>query len=138
MLGFLSSIAAGNVTQEFNPSYIKAGQLSTYVGLLVGSLFWGISADIIGRKWAFNLTLLTTAIFTIVGGAAPTYWCWCLFVAISGFGSGGNLVLDTTCFLEYLPHKQTYLVTLMAAWWGVGQTIPGLFAWAYLSMSRKY
>lgn len=32
-------------------------------GLAVGALFWGIMVDIIGRKWAFNLTCLITSVF---------------------------------------------------------------------------
>jgi len=40
--------------------------------------------------------------------------------------------LDTTVFLEYLPSRDQWLLTLMAAWWGVGQLIAGLFAWAFL------
>lgn len=114
---------------EYNPSYTRAGQLAVYIGLLVGALFWGLSADIIGRKWCFNLSLLITAIFAIIAGAAPNYASWAAFNALVTFGSGGNLVLDTTCFLEYLPHRKTYMVTLMAAWWGVGQMVPGLLAW---------
>ena len=51
---------------------------------------------------------------------------------MSAFGAGGNLVLDTAVFLEYLPSKHQWLLTLMAAWWGVGQLVAGLFAWAYL------
>lgn len=137
MLGFLPSIAAGNVVMEYDSAYKKAGQLALYIGLLVGALFWGISADIIGRKWAFDLSLLVTASCTIIAGASPNYTFWCSFNAFFAFGSGGNLVLDTTVFLEYLPHDKTYMVTLMAAWWGVGQTIPGLIAWGFLRTSSK-
>ena len=108
------------MVREYNPSYTRAGQLALYIGLLVGALFWGLTADIIGRKWAFNLTLLITATFAIVAGAAPNYASWAAFNSLISFGSGGNLVLDTTCFLEYLPSNKTFMVTLMAAWWGVG------------------
>lgn len=41
-----------------------------------------------------------------------------LFICLSAFGAGGNLVLDTTVFLEYLPSREQWLLTLMAAWWG--------------------
>lgn len=135
MLNFLPSITAGNVVAEFSPSYTRAGQLSLYIGLLFGALFWGCTADIIGRRWAFNITLFLAAVFAIVAGAAPNYASWGAFNALSAFGAGGNLVLDTTCFLEYLPHKYTWAVTLMAAWWGVGLTLGGLIAWAFLRES---
>lgn len=124
------------MVREYNPSYTRAGQLALYIGLLAGALFWGLTADIIGRKWAFNLTLLITATFAIVAGGAPNYASWAAFNALISFGSGGNLVLDTTCFLEYLPSDKTYMVTMMAAWWGLGQVTPGFFAWGYLSIDR--
>lgn len=135
LLAFLPSIAATNVAAEFNPSYRRAGQLSLYIGLLCGALFWGITADIIGRKFAFNTSLLLCAVFTSVAGAAANYESWAFFNAMLAFGAGGNLVLDTTVFLEFLPHKKSWLITLMAAWWGVGQTIAGVFAWAFLRES---
>lgn len=100
--------------------------------MLVGALFWGISADIIGRKYAFNVSLLISSIFCIVAGAAPNWIVLGLFVCLSAFGAGGNLVLDTAVFLEYLPGKDQWLLTLMAAWWGLGQLIAGLFAWAFM------
>lgn len=51
-------------------------------------------------------------------GASPSWVTLGLFVCLSAFGAGGNLVLDTTVFLEYLPGKEQWLLTLMAAWWG--------------------
>jgi MFS family permease len=100
--------------------------------MLVGALWWGLSADVIGRKLAFNVSLLISSIFAIVAGASPNWYVLGLFVALSAFGAGGNLVLDTTVFLEFLPSKQQWLLTLMACWWGIGQLIAGLFAWAFL------
>jgi hypothetical protein len=132
ILAFIPSITASNVVAEFNPSYTRAGQLAVYVGLFIGSLFWGLSANIVGRKWAFNLTLIISAIFGIVAGSAPNYESWVFFNVMMAFGAGGNLVLDTTVFLEYLPSTSSWLVVLMAAWWGVGQTIAGLVAWGFL------
>ncbi|KAK5173263.1 Major Facilitator superfamily [Saxophila tyrrhenica] len=100
--------------------------------MLVGALFWGLSADIIGRKYAFNISLLLSSVFCIVAGAAPNWIVLGLFVCLAAFGSGGNLVLDTTVFLEYLPSRHQWLLTLLACWWGAGQFVAGLFAWAYL------
>jgi hypothetical protein len=47
------------------------------------------------------------------------------------FGGGGNRVLDTTVFLEYLPSNKQYVLTLLATWWGIGQTFTGFMAWAF-------
>lgn len=128
----LQSIIATQAAYEFNPSYDNGLTIAVYVGMLVGALFWGLSADVIGRKFAFNVSLLISSVFCIVAGASPNWIVLGLFVCLSAFGSGGNLVLDTAVFLEYLPSKDQWLLTLMAAWWGVGQLIAGLFAWAFM------
>jgi MFS family permease len=97
--------------------------IAAYVGMLVGALFWGMSADIIGRRFAFNFSLLICSIFAIVAGAAPSWVVLGLFVSLSAFGGGGNLVLDTAVFLEYLPGKHQWLLTLMALWWGMSNLL---------------
>lgn len=128
----VQSIIATQAALEFNPSFPKGLTIAVYVGMLIGALFWGLSADIIGRKFAFNFSLLICSIFAIVAGAAPNWIVLGLFVCLSAFGAGGNLVLDTAVFLEYLPSQNQWLLTLMACWWGLGQLIAGLFAWAFL------
>ena len=128
----IQSIIAGNAAYEFNPSFKDGLTIAVYVGMLVGALFWGLSADLIGRKYAFNYSLLISSVFCIVAGAAPNWVVLGLFTCLSAFGSGGNLVLDTAVFLEYLPSKDQWLLTLMACWWGLGQLIAGLFGWVFL------
>ncbi|KAI9372864.1 major facilitator superfamily domain-containing protein [Aspergillus egyptiacus] len=128
----LQSIVATQATLEFKPSFDTGLTIAVYVGMLVGALFWGFSADVIGRRFAFNVSLFISAVFTIVAGASPNWVVLGLFTCLSAFGAGGNLVLDTAVFLEYLPSQHAWLVTLMAAWWGVGQLIAGLFAWAFM------
>ncbi len=49
------------------------------------------------------------------------------------FGGGGNLILDTAVYLEFLPGKYQWSLTFMAAWWGVGQMVAGLVAWPLLA-----
>jgi MFS family permease len=134
LLLFLMSISAEQVVAQYPPKFTRGAQLGFYLALLVGALFWGSTADVIGRKWAFNFSLLISAVFAITAGAAPNYAVWATFVAISAFGSGGNLVLDTTVFLEYLPSNKQWLLTLLAGWWGVGQTVAGLVAWGFMGI----
>ncbi|CAL5873027.1 uncharacterized protein PFLUO_LOCUS7296 [Penicillium psychrofluorescens] len=128
----IQSIVATQARKEFRPSYPTGLTIAVYTGMLVGAIFWGFSADIIGRRFAFNFSLLISSVFTVVAGASPSWTVLGLFVSLSAFGSGGNLVLDTTVFLEYLPSKNQWLLTLLAAWWGLGQLIAGLFAWAFI------
>jgi MFS family permease len=128
----LQGIISVQAVLEFNPSYPKGLTIALYVGMLIGALFWGFSADIMGRKIAFNVSLFICAAFTIIAGASPNWGSLGFFIALSAFGAGGNLILDTTVFLEYLPSNKQWLVTLLAAWWGVGCTIAGLVAWAFM------
>jgi hypothetical protein len=81
------------------------------MGMLFGALFWGLSADIIGRRFAFNVSLFICSIFATVAGAAPNWIALCVFIALLGFGGGGNLILDTTVFLEYLPSDKQWVLS---------------------------
>lgn len=116
-------------------SYVNAGVVAQNVGLLVGALFWGFGADIIGRRLAFNLTLWITSLAMMVAGASPNLPFLGAFLALSTFGSGGNLVLDPTVLLEFLPGDKQWVVTALAAWWGVGQSVAGFVAWGFMSKS---
>ncbi|EXJ87457.1 hypothetical protein A1O3_04417 [Capronia epimyces CBS 606.96] len=129
------SIAQPAVSQEFgNPSKHIAGiSLASQIGLLVGAAFWGFSADIIGRRIAFNTSLFICAAFVLIAGAMPSYISFSAMVAIYSAGAGGNYILDATNLIEFLPSRHYWLVTFMAVWWAVGYTITGLLAWAFMS-----
>jgi MFS family permease len=101
----IQSIIAAQAALEFNPGYPNGLTIAAYVGMLIGALFWGLTADIMGRKIAFNVSLVICSVFAIVAGASPNWEVLGLFVCLSAFGAGGNLVLDTAVFLEYLPCK---------------------------------
>ncbi|KAJ4287804.1 hypothetical protein N0V90_012508 [Kalmusia sp. IMI 367209] len=129
------SIAQPAVDLEFGRPVQKiAGvALASQIGLLFGAAIWGFTADIIGRKLAFNSSLLICAAFVLIAGGMPDYYSFSTMVAIYSAGAGGNYILDATNLLEFLPFKNAWLVTFMSIWWAVGYTITGLFAWAFMS-----
>ncbi|RGP76904.1 hypothetical protein FLONG3_4987 [Fusarium longipes] len=134
LVAFLQSVAASQAYLEIgNGGYPTGSTMALYTGLLFGALFWGFSADVIGRKIAFNTTLFIAAIATVISGAGPNWVGFCVFVAFLGFGAGGNLVLDPTVMLEFVPAKQQWVITAMAGWWGIGQASAGFIAWGYYS-----
>ncbi|CZR49387.1 uncharacterized protein FPRO_08872 [Fusarium proliferatum ET1] len=134
LVAFLQSVAAGQAYLEIgHGGYPTGSTMALYAGLQMGALFWGFGADIIGRRIAFNTTLFIAAIATIVAGAGPSWVVFCVFVAFLGFGAGGNLVLDPTVMLEFVPAKQQWVITAMAGWWGVGQASAGFIAWGFYS-----
>ncbi|KAK1754377.1 hypothetical protein QBC47DRAFT_447307 [Echria macrotheca] len=129
----LQSVIAGAAFREFGEvGYDKGMTIAVYVGMLVGALFWGLSADVIGRRFAFNISLVVCSVAAIIAGGMPNWASLGFFIALVGFGAGGNLILDTTVFLEYLPGDKQWVLTLMAAWWGFGQAITGFIAWGFL------
>jgi MFS family permease len=44
-------------------------------------------------------------------------------VLMIGFGVGGNLPVDGAMFLEFLPQRKQWLLTLLSVWWAVGQVV---------------
>ncbi|KIW65416.1 hypothetical protein PV04_07679 [Phialophora macrospora] len=132
----LQSVTAGQAALEFQPSFSYGLTVAAYSGMLVGALFWGLGADVIGRRFAFNTSLFICSVFAIVAGASPNWYALGTFTALTAFGAGGNLVLDTTVFLEFLPGNKQWLLTLMACWWGLAPVIGAAFAWPLLSLPQ--
>jgi MFS family permease len=99
----------------------------------VGSFVWGLGADILGRRIAFNLTLLITSIFGIWAAYAPSWGWTCFLFACMGSGVGGNLPVDGALFLEFLPDASSALLTLLSVWWPIGQLASSLAAWYFIT-----
>ena len=57
-----------------------------FIGMMFGAMFWGMLADVYGRKKAFNFTLIVTTFFGIAASFAHTYWLLCLLILGLGFG----------------------------------------------------
>lgn len=126
-------MVATQAFKEFGEvGYAKGLTIAVYVGMFVGALFWGTTADVIGRRIAFNTSLFVCSAATIIACGMPSWTSLGAFIALIGFGAGGNLILDTTVFLEYLPGNKQWVLTLMAMWWGFGQAITGFIAWGFL------
>lgn len=104
-----------------------------YLGLCFGSFFWGIGADVMGRRLAFNCTLLIASVFGTAAAYAPSWGAVCVLVCALGFGVGGNLPVDGALFLEFLPDASSSLLTLLSVWWPVGQLCSSLLAWLQIA-----
>lgn len=61
-------LAATAIYQEMNVPDGDTGKIYSLAnaGLAVGAFSWGILVDIIGRRWAFNLTCLITSVFGLL------------------------------------------------------------------------
>jgi MFS family permease len=75
----------------------------TSVDNILGAFVWGFLVDIIGRQWAFNLTAFISSIFGLCLGIPNSYTPFLVLTAFVGFGVGGNIPIDTTICLEFIP-----------------------------------
>lgn len=103
-----------------------------FLGLSLGSSVWGIGSDYLGRRIAFNMTLLITSVFGIMAAYAQSWAGVCFFFAALGFGVGGSLPVDGALFLEFLPDASSALLTLLSVWWPFGQLVSSLVAWYFV------
>ncbi|GME68380.1 unnamed protein product [[Candida] boidinii] len=55
-----------------------------YAALITGSILWGFSGDIIGRKLAFNLSLFLSAIFGFLTGGMGSYATYVIMICMVG------------------------------------------------------
>jgi len=84
------SDALPQVAVEFQPQHSAFLSLALIAGLVCGAAFWGLGSDLIGRRLAFNLTLLIASVFGIAAAAAPNFVTCAVLVSFVGFGVGGN------------------------------------------------
>ncbi|KAL6165184.1 hypothetical protein ACJQWK_08426 [Exserohilum turcicum] len=99
-------------------------------GLAFGALSFGLAVDVIGRKWAFNLTCLITSVFGLLLAAPKfNYSAICAIYFLASLGLGGNIPIDATIALEFLPRNRRFLVALLSMWQPIGVAIASVIAY---------
>ncbi|KAF7587622.1 hypothetical protein BBP40_006986 [Aspergillus hancockii] len=119
-------------------SDVRFTTCALFLGLCLGASFWGIASDVIGRRPAFNLTLLITGVFGLAAGGGPNWIGVCALFACLGLGVGGNLPVDGALFLEFLPFASGNLLTMLSVWWPIGNLIASKednMGWRYLVLT---
>ncbi|KEQ66406.1 Clavaminate synthase-like protein [Aureobasidium melanogenum CBS 110374] len=112
---------------------ITLSSVAYYAGLIFGAFFWGTSADLIGRKPAFNATLIIGGLFGTAVAGLSNFTAFCIFWTIIGTAAGGNVPVDSMIFLEFVPGSHQYLLTALSSWWMLGQVIVSLISWVFLA-----
>lgn len=123
------TIISPAVQVEFSVDRIAFLTVAKYAGLVVGSSIWPMTADFIGRRLAFNVTLLISTVAGLVGAGSPNFIAISVFCAFIGVGTGGNQPVDSAIFLEFIPATHQYLLTMQSAFWSLGQAVAALIAW---------
>ncbi|GAB7338990.1 hypothetical protein MBLNU457_5659t1 [Dothideomycetes sp. NU457] len=120
--------------QELGFPRNQSGNISTSfsAGLTAGAFVWGFLVDIIGRQWAFNLTCLISASFGLGLGGCNSYNAFLVVTAFVGFGVGGNIPIDTTICLEFIPQNRRFLLALLSGFQPIGVVLTSAFAYAFI------
>lgn len=121
-VGLISSA----IYQEMGVADTETGTIFAIAnaGLALGALFFGLMVDVIGRKLAFNLTCLITSVFGLLLAAPKyNYAAICGIYFLASLGLGGNIPIDATIALEFLPRNRRFLVALLSMWQPVGVAI---------------
>ncbi|ETN36238.1 uncharacterized protein HMPREF1541_08515 [Cyphellophora europaea CBS 101466] len=112
---------------------VSLSSVAYYVGMIVGASFWGISADFIGRKPAFNATLLIGGVCACIVAGLSNFAGFCVLFFLIGTAAGGNVPVDSMIFLEFVPGSHQYLLTALSGWWNFGQVIVSLLGWVFIA-----
>ena len=132
MWPIVTSLILPSVALEFHQKRPPLLSLAQNLGLLGGAAFWGFGCDLFGRKWAFNLTIGITAVWGLIAAGSPNFAALGCFAAFWSFGVGGNLPVDSAIFLEAVPARQQYLLTVLSIFWAFAQLLATLIAWPLL------
>lgn len=133
------------MTREYDISSQTAGTLAlvALTGTTVGSILWGVLADVLGRRAAILLSALMF-IGTAICGAMPSFSWNLIMCFLMGLSAGGLLPIAFTLMAESIPaaHRGWLLVALggigtsagylLAA--GSAALLEPLFSWRILWM----
>ncbi|KAL9101896.1 MAG: hypothetical protein Q9163_002891 [Psora crenata] len=75
------------------------------------------------RQYAFNLTVLIAAVFGLCLAAPSSYDGVLVLTAFIGFGIGGNIPIDTTICLEFLPQNRRFLLAMLSVFQPIGVVV---------------
>ncbi|GAA5970245.1 hypothetical protein JCM11641_001635 [Rhodosporidiobolus odoratus] len=115
-------LVLGQLKQELGVPNSRVGDISTCfsAGMTVGAFFWGLAVDVIGRRWAFNLSCLVASVFGLLFAAPSNYAALCFFSFMIGIGVGGNIPIDALITLEFLPTNRRFLLCALSTFQPLG------------------
>ncbi|KAI8956025.1 MFS general substrate transporter [Xylaria longipes] len=127
-------LALSPLQQEFGFGSGQTGNItvSFSAGLTAGAFVWGVLADMIGRRWAFNFTVLFASAFGLSLGAAGDYTTFLILTAFVGFGIGGNVPIDTTIALEFIPQNKRFLLAVLSIFQPLGVVLCSAIAFGFI------
>jgi MFS family permease len=129
---FAISLISLPVKREFHIDKIGYLIFYKYIGLILGSGFWPLMADIYGRSIAFNFTLFMSGVSGLLAGFMPSYSTLNFMMICIGFATGGNQPVDSMLFIELIPASHQHLLLYESAFWGLGLFSAAIIGWPFV------
>lgn len=110
---------------------IENGALASYgfIGLLIGSIVLGPTADRFGRRRVMIFGLIWFSIFTGLAMFANGYGSFAVFRVLGGFGIGGVMPISASIAAEYAPpQRRGFWVSSVYAGFIVGWVLSAVMA----------
>jgi len=103
-----------------------------FLGIVLGSLFFGHFADVYGRRTSYLYSCLLISCGGLLSALSPSCYILIAFRMLTGFGIGGSSV-PFDLLAEFLPesHRGKFLVS-MQLFWTAGSMLVAAAAWAAL------
>ena len=136
---FLIAFITSDVQKEFGCRDLTISLISStiFLGMLIGSIFFGYVSDAIGRRLTFLACMAFTAVFGFLSAFSPNVWVLMLTRAICGFGIGG-FHTGMTLYTEFLPmHSRSLQLTLIQCFLAIGAVTQCGLAWIMKNYSWR-
>lgn len=127
----LLAMAAPLLLKEWSLSSVVLGRVfsAMVVGMLIGSLTFGVVADRIGRRAAFQITVAIFGVFSGLAAFAQNVQQLAIIQLLVGVGIGGFVPVDASVISEFMPTRHRgRIVSLWALFYPVGGLLAALSA----------
>jgi len=115
-----------SIGQEFDVDTVKMGHLisAIFIGMGIGSLFWGKISNRIGRKQTLIWSLALYGVISMASAFAPDYNTLYALRLLAGMAAVGIMVVIIVYFVELLPVRLRGPATvILSAGWPVGMLV---------------
>jgi len=132
---FDESIVTSSITKEYDLTCGRFGLRSiigsTYMlGLLIGSMFFGLISDKFGRMKALMLSVLFVVVSALLCAIIPDLGAYGFFRFITGMGGMGCFMVTFVLAVEYVGFKYTMLIGIVIEIpFALGEILLGLEAY---------